>query len=638
MNRMVETRAVQQVLEVTSSKEAIRQAKKLGAVFTETSGGLLWDIETFPQGMQIALLSDGVASRKWPDPQEIILTSEKARKAALARTSLITSWYEHKERGMSLKEFIDLYNAGAVARGCMHLLGKITAPTFYRWASSFEKGGADALIPKYGRNKNGAGSVALTPMEQEIAKAYYLHPNKWSPAKVHRELARCYGTKASPQTVARYLNSLPRSIRVYYREGKTKFEAKVLPYICGDPERFASMDMVVSDHHNWDFLVRKGDKIFRPWITVFQDHRSRKILSWSHSLYPSSESIAEGLYMLTVKFGAPETLHIDNGKDYRGSYLNGKNVWVSIENEGMNERVQAEIQGVFGALGIKVIFALPYHGQSKPIERHFGTFAQDFAKEFETYVGSNTVTRPEEAALYYRRIGKQDKKEVVYDWEVYMLAWEAYIEQWNATHRHSGKGMDGKTPNEVFFANWKRKRNVSPEYLEIAFASTESRKVMRNGITIDGTVYWGNELRRHIGAQVLVKRSFSSMTRAMVFDIDGRFLCYAEADYFAETGDLAEDNRRVNDARKLYKDDIKLFESSMIEPEEGKRGAVDFALAHKGVYDGHPEPGELEIEQVVNGDFELPAPYTSQAPRLEVVDSPQKPHRKLRSSLEESLE
>lgn len=640
--RLISTNDLQSALNVSSRKEAIRKGKELGAVFHEGTGGFMWELETLPETVQLALLAatkTPALQSRIPQPEAILVASEKNRRVALARSSLIAIWKDsHETHGTRLEDFVVLYNEGQIGRGCKALLGEVSVPTFYRWTSDFSKGGVDAITPRYGNNKSGAGSKALTPLEQDIAKAMWLHPNKWTAAKVHREMVRCYGTTASVQTVARYLESIPAPIASFHRDGPSKFAAKNLMYIAGNQALYESMQMVVSDHHNWDFLVRgKDGKLFRPWITAFQDHRSRKFVGWAHSVYPSGISIAEGLYMLVSRFGAPETLHIDNGKDYRGQYLNGKSEMVTVENGGLSEETQVEIQGVLGALGVRVIFALPYHGQSKPIERHFGTFAQDFAKEFETYVGSNTVTRPEESQAYFRKVNKIEKKEVVYTFESYMAAWEAYVEQWNATWKHRGTGMEGRTPNEVFYENWRRKREVSPEYLEIAFAKTDRRVVQRDGVRIDGALYWGAELPRYRGASVLVKRTFAAQSRAMVFDLEGKFICHAEADYFAETGNLEADNDRVNAARKGLMAEIQEFSESIPELEEGKRGAIDFAQANRGMYAEPEAPEAMVIEKIANG-YELPPPVDQS--RLELVrNESEKPvKRRLRSSLDEDLE
>jgi hypothetical protein len=46
-------------------------------------------------------------------------------------------------------------------------------------------------------------------------------------------------------------------------------------------------------------------------------------------------------------------------------------------------------------LGINTIYATPYHGQTKTIERFFGTFETRFGKFWETYIGRNAQNRPE---------------------------------------------------------------------------------------------------------------------------------------------------------------------------------------------------------------------------------------------------
>jgi putative transposase len=631
--RLISTADIQQALQVSSRKEAIRKAKELGAVYHEGTGGFQWELESLPQDMQLGLLTNRAAETRLPQPESILMAPERNRKTGLAVAALVATWTDYEEAGMRIEEFVSLYNDGQVASGCRQLIGKsISTPTLYRWTKAFRQGGVDAVTPKWGTARSGSGSKALTPFEQDVARAFYLTTNKWTAGKVRREMHRCYGTQASEQTVARYLASLPPYIVSFYRDGETKFKAKFLPYIKGNHRLYEPMEMVVSDHHNWDFLVERDGQIFRPWITIFQDHRSRKVLSWSHSLYPSTQSIAEALYMMLVRYGSPRVLHIDNGKDYRGHYLRGKTVEVTIENNGMSESAMVEIQGVLAGLGIRVIYALPYHGQSKPVERAFGTYAGDFAKEFESYVGSNTVARPEETQLYYRRLNGKEKKEVVVSYEAYKAAWEAYIEQWNATHHHRGDGMEGRTPNEEFFANWRTKRTVSPEYLEIAFAKTDARVVQKDGIRIDNMEYWADELRGYIGTSVLVKRTFAEQNRAMIFDLDGRFITYAEANYFYETGDLAKDNERVNSERKKIMQDIREFNESLPILPEGRRGAVDFAQAHRGMYSEPDTPDNLKVEQVVNGAFEIP----DSRPALTVVEK--KAKRTLRSSLDDSLE
>jgi hypothetical protein len=60
--------------------------------------------------------------------------------------------------------------------------------------------------------------------------------------------------------------------------------------------------------------------------------------------------------------------------------------------------------GIITEVGVNIIFAKPYHGQSKPIERLWRTVHEMFDKFEQTYIGSNTATRPDEARIYQQKI------------------------------------------------------------------------------------------------------------------------------------------------------------------------------------------------------------------------------------------
>ncbi len=53
------------------------------------------------------------------------------------------------------------------------------------------------------------------------------------------------------------------------------------------------------------------------------------------------------------------------------------------------------VAGIYAMMGTAVSFAIPYHPQSKPIERFFDTMDCQFAKAFKTYCGKDVKRRPE---------------------------------------------------------------------------------------------------------------------------------------------------------------------------------------------------------------------------------------------------
>ncbi|WP_304223060.1 transposase [Gracilinema caldarium] len=312
------------------------------------------------------------------------------------------------------------------------------------------------------------------------------------------------------------------------------------------------MQQVVSDHHRFDLLVTKDSRIFRPWITAWQDYRSGKILGWAPSVYPSSLTILQAFYMMVMRYGLPEMCHMDNGKDYRSKVLMGANLKVTTINaQGVSDEDLLHLQGTFQMLGVQTTYARAYYGQSKGrLERTFGTFAEYIAKDSGYYIGSNTVSRPEDVTLYYRAINKKAKKQVLLSWEEFCHKLDAFIDFWNANWHGEGKGMNGLTPDEVFARYAPEPRKADMQTLALALTRPEIRKVTRNGVSVMGVQYWAPELLEYASQEVVVRIPIVKPETALIQTIQGQTICTAWADYFMATGDVAGDNEKVNAARK----------------------------------------------------------------------------------------
>jgi transposase InsO family protein len=437
-----------------------------------------WLVNSLPKDIQIRIVSGSGNIERGRQPVLFRETSEKNREEARLRAALI-SLYNSME--LNAEEFLSAYNTGEISRPIFEKLGAISLATFYRWLKGWKERGVDGILPKWGSSPK--GSSTLTDLEKSYLEHWYL-------TQEQRTASHCFHLlrEALPQSRAgytaclRYLQSLPKPLVDFYRLGKRKFEALYQPYIDRDPSLYQPMEQVVSDHHNFDFLVIRDGKIFRPWVTAFQDYCSGKILGWCPSVYPSSLSILIALYLTVVRYGLVDLLHIDNGKDYRSKFLLGETRKVRVINKlGIEEEELISIQGSCAILGMEVVFCRPYHGQSKGrTERTFGTFCEYFSKNTGSYIGSNTVTRPEDAALFYRALNKQAKRNDVYRWEDFVLGLEAFINWWNANWRGNGKGMNGRTPDEVFASGERPKKQVDPETLALALTKPFVRKVRKN--------------------------------------------------------------------------------------------------------------------------------------------------------------
>jgi transposase InsO family protein len=580
-----------------SRQAVLSRAKKERWAYRETGSGRLWAVSSLPQDVMARIAPDvGGRSEITAGTAAVFKeTSEANREKARYRMAVLSIY---ASSGLRIEDFVSAFNAGLVNRILLDKMGTISIPTLYRWNKMWREEGTDGIVPRWGMTAQAGTSMSL--IERGYLEHWYLGPEK-------RSARHCYNllrhnlpdSQASYQTALRYLKSLPEPLVAFHRLGRTKFDSLCQPYIEREPTLYAPMQQVVSDHHCFDFVVIKDGKLFRPWITVFQDFRTAKLVGWCPSVYPSSLSIMIAFYRMVNEFGTAELIHIDNGKDYRSKILNGSSGKIKIINEcGIEEESLIHVHGAFSLLGCEVTFSKPYHGQSKGrMERTFGSMAEYFSKETGSYVGSNTVTRPEDAQLFYRALNKKAKRRDVYRWEDFVRGFEAFVGFWNANWRGAGKGLDGMTPDEAFAAYAKPMRTVDPETLALALTRPEVRKVRENGVTVAGVEYWAPELFEYSGREVIVRVPLGNPDRVVVMDPKGKLICSAVANWFLETGDLAADNKRVNSARKANLEAVKRFGVGRVTPPEGKRTFIEIAesqfLAGKSPLD-FPLPLPLE--------------------------------------------
>ncbi len=512
----------------------------------------------------------------------IALTAATAKQREKAQYKLALMAAQ-RDSGIPVDVFIASYNAGQIQQSVFNHLGKISQATFYRWLSSFEEAGSAGILPQYDKRRSRESSGVLSEVEKGYLRYWYLsieqHKARYCWFMLRNTLP---DSTASYSTVLRYLDSIPRPLLDFYRLGKHKFEEKHQPFIERDPTLYEPMQQAVSDHHCFDFVVSWQGHVFRPWVTAIQDYRSSKIVGWSPAVYPSSFTIAVAFYRMVSSVGAPDLFHCDNGKDYRGRVMNGMNRMIKVFNEhGIPEETLVHVQGAIEMCGVKTTFSKPYHGQSKGrLERTFGTFAEYLSKNSGYYLGSDKTTRPTEADLYWRAVRGKQKQEVCLTWENFVSALDSFIIWYNSSWRGQGKGMDGRTPDEIFFdSSYQRKpRMISPDVLTMAFANAEIRTVGRNGIELDGVTYWAQELFQYAGQKLQVRRPLGNHDFVTISDHKDRYICRAVAGWFGETGDLAADNERVAAARR---DNLRALESmdpGRIEPPLGSRSALEIAM------------------------------------------------------------
>jgi len=517
-------------------------------------GSLVFPAKQLPAEARRALLDNAAPESGGSGLSQL---TDKAREAAINRSALIVEYYSS---GLNPAEFLQAYNCGQAGAYLLETLGEVSTRTLYRWLREHrDAGGAGtaalaALAPRYGVKKSGAG-VTLHPVQRALLRKFWLRSERPGMAHAWRQMLLAYPHTplCTYQTAARFLRGVPPAERDYYRLGKKRFEDLYLPYVEQNVTRYKSLDLVVSDHHVLDCVVNYRGKLIRPWITTFQDYRSGKVVGFFPTVKPSSLSIIAAYYVCCILYGVPKAALFDNGKDYRSKRLNGYSVTaMQCTPEGISEEVQVFFQGVLPALGTEVHFTKTYSAKSKGRqERYFRILGEYLAKDIGSYIGSDTTTKPEEAVLMWRSVNGMAKREDVPTWEYFTQAAAAMITYINDTFASDGKGMDGKTRSRVFVENLPQEiKRVSKEELQQALYRSEVRKCGRNGISHHKVNYCHDALREYSGQDVVIRCDIVTDNELPVYTLDGRFICNAIANYYAEGDNLSQAIRRVESAKK----------------------------------------------------------------------------------------
>lgn len=415
---------------------------------------------------------------------------------------------ELERTDLSIKDFITKFNSEHTE--------KISYRKLEYWAMKCNSQGITGLIDQ--RKCLNEGNDCVPEEAWEIFYSLYMAPQKRS-VRLCYDKTKAYFEREYPeikfpsyQTFTRKVREeIPEYAKAVFRGGK-KLLNDHLPYMERDTSDLTSNACWVSDHHLADVFVKTSrGKIIRPWITAFQDAKSRKIVSvLVRESSPNATAIKQALRIGVSEYGIPEEIYTDNGKDYLSSELDPDS-----ENSVLN------------ILGIRKRRAKPYHGQSKPIERFFGTLENRFGKLFYSYVGSDGKERPEHMQKLKKQLEKDNNIPSIVD---YTKKLNDYITEYNSTP-HSGYGMEGQTPDEVYYKSFQGlpKMIENPDILKIIFGNSEIRKVNNAGVKVCGINFTSEELMELFNKSVLVKYDPNDLTKVFIFTTEGRFICQAIA-------------------------------------------------------------------------------------------------------------
>lgn len=486
-----------------------------------------------PDSWQISELADAAFTTASPARQDCDLTglTDEQRDAVLHKEETVKAYIAARSASVTLG-LIEEEVKQRFLQERARLGQAISRATLHNWLAEWNASGRAGLIDKRWSQQQSAKGEAAYPVYRETLLRLYLTQRQLRIRKCH-DMA-CYASEERGEnppgykTAQRIIAALPPAVVTAKREGKKALLDKHTPYIERDYSTIGSNEIWCSDHHRLDVMILHEGQHVRPWLHVWQDMRSRKIVGWSIVCVDPSADLILTTFNLAVKaFGPPASVYIDNGRDFDAKALQG--VTKRQRRAGANPNMQsaADVRrfgGAFALLSIEVIHCWPYHGQSKPVERFFRTVCDDFSRTFETYCGKDTVSRPEDLPQHLANGKAPTLDEVRRDFNDWLAGcYNGKV--------HMGDSMHGRSPDSVHIEELRERRAVSHDLLDFACMPRVRARVRQNGVHYAGISYGKSEpaLHRIDGQDVMLAINVNDLRSVIVCSLEGSVICRAPA-------------------------------------------------------------------------------------------------------------
>jgi transposase InsO family protein len=422
--------------------------------------------------------------------------------------------------------------------------------------------------------RSGIGFQPVSPDAWEFFKSLWLTPQRrkvsicWELTKIEADKAG-WPWPALRTIQQRVTHQLPPFFSDYYRLGPQAWARLHAPRIERDLSAVRPNQCWIGDHARFDFLARHNHKPVRPWLTAWEDQRSRMIVGWQITAQPDSDTILAAFGAPALERGVPEQVIIDNGKDYRAKGLSGG-------RRGKPRLDEDYVRSVFGRLDIHVTFCEPFNPGSKAIESFFNGLHERFDKLFDSYCGRDPQHRP--AELYKRLRAHELELPTLDEVRTRFAAWlEAY-------HRrpHSGDGLEGLCPLDAFERFEPIAKRTAPQrVLERLLCKTVKVTVTRKGVCYDNIHYGqaNTKLLALHGREVLLRLDPGQADQIEVCDLDGRHLTWA---LHQRIRGLTRDD--IKRAKKRQKRARQLAKSAAPALRDARKSVVEHALAAQAEY------------------------------------------------------
>ncbi len=458
--------------------------------------------------------------------------------------------------------------------------------TLYRKKKQMETQGLEALIDKRGKGRKGKSKI--TEEMWQVFLSFYLDEAQHPIRKCWQYTIR-YFQKFAPELVddipsestfrRKVERDIPKPMEVLGRQGQKAFRDRCAPYIRRTYEAMASNEWWVADNHTFDVITQgENGQRHRLYLTAFFDARSGIFTGCHVTTAPSSQSTLVALRKGILKYGIPENIYVDNGREFLTHDIGGLG---HRKKKPKNGEERFEVPPVFERLGIKMTNAIVKNAKAKIIERRFRDVKDQLSRLFETYTGGNVVEKPErlKGVLKNGEIPLDatftDTVETLLDW---YFNQQPYGGEVAADH--------GKPRQQVYNENLHTKRVAGAEDLNLMLMrSARVQTVGRRGVHLDiagqRLDYWNDDFTfNYMGKKVYFRYDPDDLSAVRVYDLEDRFIMTVPVDNTAVLtygASKEEVKAAMGKVRRLERITKEALEASTVQAF-GKRTALELVL------------------------------------------------------------
>ena len=461
---------------------------------------------------------------------------------------------------------------------------RISKGILYRKKASLKEDDLAGLLDNRGSWKK--GSTTIPDVAWECFMSFYLDEAQHSIAAC-LEYTEMWLRQEAPQYLPlpsyasfyrRVQSEIPEPLEVMGREGMKAFRDRCAPYIRRTYESMASNEWWIADNHTFDVMTQGANgQIHRLYLTAFFDARSGIFTGCYVTSAPSSQATLIALRKGILKYGIPENIYVDNGREFLTRDVGGLG-----HRQKKSTKDEFTPPPVFERLGIHMTNAIVRNAKAKIIERRFRDVKERLSKLFPTYTGGNVLEKPE-------RLKSVLKHGDIPTDEDFTCAVEDVLSYYMNERQYSGavSADRGKTRTEVYRDHLYERRVATEADLNLMLMrSTRSQKVGRRGvhITVAGEKinYFNDELiLNHFGESVYCRYDPENISEVRIYDLEDNFIMMAPADneavleYGASQEAVAQALRKVKSLEKLTKAELKAASITSL----GKKTALELVLA-----------------------------------------------------------